>query len=101
MERVREKGIKFNVDKLQLKCDEVSFFGYIWIFEGVKLDNKKVLVIFVMKFFDNVKDLQSFFGLVNYLIWYLSQLVIFIVFFCELIKKEIVFVWGLEYDIVF
>ena len=30
MNRSREKGIKFNKDKIQFKCQEVSFFGHKW-----------------------------------------------------------------------
>lgn len=30
MIRSRERGIKFNKDKVQLKCQEVSFFGHKW-----------------------------------------------------------------------
>ena len=72
MERAREKGIKFNADKLQLKCDEASFFGHTWTPEGVKPDNKKVSAILAMKPPDNAKDLQSFLGLVNYLFLFIK-----------------------------
>lgn len=97
MERAREKGIKFNADNLQLKCDEVSFFGHTWTPEGVKPDNKKVSATLAMTPPDNVKDLQSFLGLVNYLTRYPSQLSTITALLRELIKKEIAFVWGPEH----
>ena len=100
MDRAREKGIKFNADKLQLKCDEGSFFGHTWTPEGVKADNK-VSAILAMKPPDNSKDLQSFLGLVNYLTRYSSQLATLAAPLRELTKKEIAFVWGPEHDIVF
>ena len=48
MEKAWRKGIKFNADKLQLKCDEASFFVHTWTPEGFKLDNKKMSVRLVM-----------------------------------------------------
>ena len=42
MERAREKRIKFNADKLQLRCDEASFFGHTWTPEGVNPDKISV-----------------------------------------------------------
>ena len=101
MERAREKGIKFNANKLQLKCDEASFFGHTWTSEGVKPDNKKVSAILAMKPPDNAKDLQSFLGLVNYLARYSSQLSTITAPLRELTKKEIAFVWGPEHDYAF
>ena len=101
MERAREKGIKFNADKLQLKCDEASFFGHTWTPKGVKPDNKKVSAIFAMKPPDNAKDLQSFLCLVNYLTRYSSQMATLTAPLRELTKKEIAFVWGPEHDIAF
>ena len=101
MERAREKGIKFNANKLQLKCDEANFFGHTWTSEGVKPDNKKVSAILAMKPPDNAKDLQSFLGLVNYLARYSSQLSTITAPLRELTKKEIAFVWGPEHDYAF
>ena len=91
----------FNADKLQLKCNEASFFGHTWTPKGVKPDNKKVSAILAMKPPDNAKDLQSFLGLVNYLTRYSSQLATLTAPLRELTKKEIVFVWGPEHDIAF
>ena len=90
METARDKGIKFNADKLQLKCDEASFFGHTW---SPKPDKTKVSAILAMKPPDNAKDLQSFLGLVNYLTRYSSQLATITAPLRELTKKEISFVW--------
>ena len=42
MKRSREKGIKFNKDKIQFKCQEVSFLGHKWTPDGIKPDDKKI-----------------------------------------------------------
>lgn len=46
--RCQQKGIKFNVEKLEYKCKEVLFYGYLLIIEGLKLDLEKVRVIVEM-----------------------------------------------------
>ena len=66
MKRAQEKGIVFNAEKLQFKCNEVSFFGHTWS-PGVRPDNKKVSAILYMEAPKDTKNLQSFLGLVNYL----------------------------------
>ena len=73
-ERAREKGIEFNADKLQLKCDKASFIDRSWTPEGVMPYKKKVYAILTMRTPDNAKDLQSFLDIVNYLASYLNQL---------------------------
>ena len=40
MERAKQKGAVFNKDKVQFKCNKVSFFGHTWTPQGVKPDNK-------------------------------------------------------------
>jgi len=101
MNRAREKGIKFNKDKVQLKCKEVSFFGHTWTPEGIKPDTKKVSAILNMQPPSNVKDLQSFLGLVNYLTRYSSRLATITAPLRELTKADTAFVWGTEHDKAF
>ncbi|XP_048583419.1 uncharacterized protein K02A2.6-like [Nematostella vectensis] len=60
MERAQEKGIVFNAEKLQFKCNEVSFFGHTWSPEGVPPDKKKVSAILDMEAPKDTKNLQSF-----------------------------------------
>ena len=73
MKREQEKGIVFNAEKLQFKCNEVSYFGHTWSPEGIRPDNKKVSTILDMEAPKDTKNLQSFLGLVNYLTRYLGQ----------------------------
>ena len=61
-------------DKLQFKRKEISYFGHAWPPQGVKPDNSKVAAIQNMKPPEDVKSLQSFLGLVNYLTRYSSRL---------------------------
>ena len=78
----------FSADKLQLKFNEASFVGLTRTPEGINLDNKIVPTIFAMRPPDSAKDLQSFLGLVNYLMRNSSQLATITAPFRQLAKKE-------------
>ena len=67
MIKSRERGITFNKDKVQFKCQEVSFFGHKWTRHGIKPDDSKISAIQKMTSPENHRDPQSFLGLVNYL----------------------------------
>ena len=66
-ERARAKRIKFSADKLQLKFNEANFFNLTRTPEGFNPDNKIAVPILAMRPPGKAKDLQSFLGLVNYL----------------------------------
>ena len=42
LERCRERKLKLNREKLQLKCSETTFIGHVLTPEGVKPDPSKV-----------------------------------------------------------
>ena len=98
MIRSRERGIKFNKDKMQFKCQEASFFGHKWTRHGIKPDDRKISAIQKMTPPENRKDLQSFLGLVNYLTRYSGRLASLTATLRELTKKNIAYVWGPEHD---
>ena len=98
MIRSRERGIKFNKDKVQFKCQGVSFFGHKWPRHGIKPDDSKISAIQKMTPPENRKDLQSFLGLVNYLTRYSGRLASLTAPLRELIKKDKAYVWGPEHD---
>ena len=101
MNRSREKGIKFNKDKIQFKCQEVSFFGHQWTSDGIKPDDKKISAIQNMAPPEIRKDLQSFQGLVNYLTRYSGRLASITAPLRDLTKKAIAYIWGPEHHHAF
>ena len=101
MERTQQKGVVFNKDKVQFKCKEVSFFGHTWTPQGIKPDNKKVSAILDMKPPEDVKSLQSFLGLVNYLMRYSEHLVTLSAPLKDLTKKDTTYSWGFQHDRAF
>jgi hypothetical protein len=98
MERAREKGVVFNKDKLQFKCERVSFFGHTWTRQGIKPDNKKVSAILDMQPPEDVKTLQSFLGLVSYLTRYSGRLATLSSPLRDLTKQDTAYSWGPEHD---
>ena len=101
MERAQEKGVVFNQDQLQFKCKEVSFFGHSWSSKGIKPDNKKVSAILDMQPPKDVKNLQSFLGLVSYLTRYSECLATLSSPLRDLTKQDVVYTWGPEHDRAF
>ena len=101
MERAQQKGVVFNKAKLQFKCKEVSFFGHTWTPQGIKPDNKKVSAILDMKPPEDVKTLQSFLGLANYLSRYSGRIATLSAPLRELTKKDSAYYWGPEHDRAF
>ena len=66
LERCRLKNLKLNRDKINFKQKEVKYLGHVLSANGVKPDPDKVKAIQEMKAPKNVKNLQQFLGLVNY-----------------------------------
>ena len=62
-----KEDIHLNPDKIQIDCEKVSFFGHTLSKEGVHPDKAKVNLIQNWPIPNNVKELQSFLGTVNYL----------------------------------
>ena len=67
LDTARENIVKFNPDKFQLKIEEKSLFGLTWTSEGLKLDDKKVKCIVDIQPPQNLTELKSFMGMIDYL----------------------------------
>ena len=63
----KKNNIKLNFDKIQYKLKEVEFFGKPYTTQGRKPSNMKVKAITEMPKPTNLKDLQTFLGMVQYL----------------------------------
>ena len=67
LDRARENIGKFNAEKFQLKIEEKSLFGLTWTTEGLKPDDKNVKCIVDMQPRQNLTELKSFMGMIDYL----------------------------------
>ena len=74
LDRCRERNLKLNQEKLQLKCSEMPFIGHVLTPEGVKPDPRKVDAILKMERPNDVAAVRRLVGLVNYLSKFLSKL---------------------------
>ena len=67
LETARANNLTFNANKFVFKSQDCAFFGGHLTLSGYKIDPKKVQAVSEMKPPENLQDLQSFLGLVNYL----------------------------------
>jgi len=95
--RSRERGIKFNKDKVQ----EVSLFGHKWTQHRIKPNDSKIYAFQKISPPEDRKDLQSFLGLVNYFTRYSGRLASLITPLRELTKRDIPHEWGPKHDHLF
>ena len=66
-DRALEVNLTLNPKKFKFKCTSVPFFDNILTDKGIKPDPKKVEAIKNWPIPQNIKDLQSFLGAVNFL----------------------------------
>ena len=67
LETAKRNNIKLNLDKIQYKHKEVEFFGETYTTQGCKPSDTKVKAITEMPKPENLKDLQTFLGMIQYL----------------------------------
>lgn len=60
-------GLKFNFKKVKFRVLEVSYVGYLFFVEGLKLDFEKIRVINEMLFLVDKEGVFCILGIVNYL----------------------------------
>ena len=74
LERCREKNIKLNPEKLQLRKQDVPYIGYVLTPDGLKPDSSKVKAIVAMPTPSDKKALQRLLGMITYLAKFLPNL---------------------------
>lgn len=65
--RCRQKNIKLNADKFELRVKEAAYIGYLLTTDGLKIDPEKVYAIKQMPKPTDVNVVQRLLGRVNYL----------------------------------
>ena len=76
LERARERNIKFNRSKVQLRVNQVKYLGDIVTTDGFKPDHDKIKAIIIIDMPEpqNKQDLQRLLGMVNYLSQYIPNM---------------------------
>jgi transposase InsO family protein len=98
LDRMREKGVKLNPDKLQLRQTEVKFFGEILSVKGMKPDPSKVEAVRNMPPPTSKKELECDLGMFTYLAQYAPHLSDMTTALRELLKNDVEWQWCPELD---
>ena len=93
LERCLEIDLHLNPDKVKINCKSVPFFGMVLTVHGIKPDPRKVETIKKWPVPQNVTELQSFLGSVNYLSRFIPGLGQLHKPLQALVKKNSEFVW--------
>ena len=96
--RARERNIKFNRGKVQLRVDHVSYLGNIVTADGFKADPDKIKAIIEMPAPQSKQDLQRLLGMVNYLSQYIPNMSEITAPLRSLLKKNSQWVWYHEHS---
>ena len=67
LEVCRKNTLTLNLEKMQFRLPQVSFFGHQWSARGLSPDPKKIAAVKWMELPQDMETMRSFLGLVNYL----------------------------------
>ena len=67
MEKCMENNLTLNLEKIQFKQTQVSFYGHCWSKHGISPDPKKIQALKHMESPLDKKTMRSFAGMINYL----------------------------------
>ena len=74
LERCKERGVKLNTDKLNLRQTEVPFIGHVATDQGLRVDPAKVRAIIEMPAPTDKAGVQRLLGLAQHLSKFLPRL---------------------------
>ena len=98
LQRARETGLRFNLDKWKFRCTRIPSFGHIVATEGLQQDPRKIDSILSMDPSSTLTDLQTFLGMVQFLSRFIPNLATAAAALWGLTKKTSEFIWGSEHQ---
>ncbi|XP_070537048.1 uncharacterized protein [Ptychodera flava] len=101
LERCRQKNIRLNKDKLELRLTEMPFYGHLLTDEGLKPDPKKVEAVQKMEKPTDTAGVQRVVGMVKYLSKFLCGLSDMCEPLRRLTHKGVEWKWSWEQDEAF
>ena len=101
LETTKKNNIKLNFDKFQYKQEELEFLVITYTTQGHKPSDTKVKAITEMLKPANLKDLQTFLGMVQYLSKFSPRIVEIAELLWDLRKKHALYAWGPEHNHAF
>lgn len=91
--RAREKGVKFNLKKMQLAVTEVKYLGHVFSEGTIAPDSGRIEAIKEMGRPKDKTDLRKFLGVVGTLRPFVSNLSQYTEALRELLKKNVIYRW--------
>ena len=88
-----ESGLKLNKDKCVFKTESVKFLGHTISKDGISIDPSKIRAIEQLSPPKNLKELQRFLGMVNFLTKFVPKAQITLSPLNELLKKNTAYIW--------
>ena len=98
LQRARDRGVKFNKDKIQFKVSSVTYMGNIVSKHGLKPDKRKVQAMVDMPPPNDVPSLQRLLGMARYLSQYIPNKSTITAPMRELLKKNVDWQWTKSHD---
>ena len=98
LQRARDKGVKFNADKIQFKVSTVSYIGNLVSADGLKPDNRQIAAIVDMPPPQDVPSLQRLLGMSRYLSQYIQNESSITAPLSELLRKNTEWQWTTKHD---
>ena len=101
LEHCRERNIKLNKAKFEVKCREVPFIGHVLSSEGLKPDPAKIEAIIKMDKTEDVAGVQRIVGMVKYLSKFLQGLYDMCEPLRRLTHKDATWIWSSKQEQAF
>ena len=93
--RCNERGIKLNKEKTKLRVDHITFMGHKITRNGLEIDPQKIAAITKFQAPENVSQLRTFLGMVNFIAKFVPKLSDIIIYpLHNLLKKEVKWMWS-------
>ena len=96
MHVAQQEGLVFRREKCAIRQEKVEFFGLLWSRDGMQPDPKKCDEINNRPAPQNLQELQSFLGLVQYLSPFIPNLADKTKLLRQLLKKDVPYEWIAE-----
>ena len=93
LNRARQKGVKFNKNKMKIDVKKVKYLGHSFSEDKIEPDSDRIEAIKQMGQPKNKKDLQKFLGVINYVRQFIPNMSELTAPLRELIKKNVIFDW--------
>ncbi len=101
MEVAEREGLVFNYEKCDISVPRVTFFGQVYSKEGVHPDPEKVKAIKCIEAPKDVKELQTFLGLANYMSQFIPHLATISAPLRDLTKHNMEYIWSSHHQKAF